>query len=189
LERLQAGEPAARRELINQSAHRLREIAHLQLRRFKSMQRWIETDDVLQEASIALLKSLEAVRPATVLDYFRFAAAQMRRTLVNLWRKHYGAQGFARNHAKSKPDRTLSDHHAVDPIDPARFAELAEIHELIEQLPPQLRDMFDILWYQAITYSEAAAILGTSERHVGRMWLQAKISLREQMSGWADQSR
>jgi RNA polymerase sigma factor (sigma-70 family) len=183
LDRLKAGDAAARSELLDASAHRLRTIARRQLRRFKKMRRWVETDDVLDEASIKLHKRLGSVCPPTVLDFLRLAAAQMRRTLIDLWRKHYGPEGIARHHATPRPDEIAELEPAGASPDPARLAELAEIHEFIEQLPDDLRDMFDLLWYQELTYAEAAKVLDISERHVGRMWFKAKLELGRLLPG------
>jgi RNA polymerase sigma factor (sigma-70 family) len=192
LDRPATGDEAARRELLNASAHRLRAIARQQLRRFPCMERWVESDDVLQEAAISLYRSLQDVRLPTVLDYLRFSAAQMRRVLVNLWRHFYGPEGLGANHATPGPDLSAGDARGVEVAeadargDPARLAEFGEVHETIQRLPVELRDAFDLLWYQQLKYAEAAALLGVSERQVGRTWREAKIALRERLPNWVE---
>jgi RNA polymerase sigma factor (sigma-70 family) len=188
LDRLGAGDTRARRELLDVSAHRLRTIAQAQLRGFRPMQRWVQSDDVLQEGLVRIYKSFEHdVRPITVLDYFRFSASQMRRGLIDLWRHYYGPEGIARHHATPRPDQGSSG-QSWDPLDrpdkqpdASRVVELAELHETIERLPDPLRTAFDLLWYQELTYAESAQLLGTSVRQIGRIWREAKIALRERL--------
>ena len=52
-----------------------------------------QTDDVLQNAVVRLLRALEEVRPPSVRAFFGLAATQMRRELLDLARRYQGRGG------------------------------------------------------------------------------------------------
>ena len=56
LDRLRAGDPAARNELIRHSRDRLRLLTRQMLRRFPGVRQWEETSDVLQNVLVRLLR-------------------------------------------------------------------------------------------------------------------------------------
>ncbi len=72
---------AARDELIAVAADRLRLLTRQMLRDYPDVHRWEQTDDVMQKAVLRLCRALEAVPLATVRDFFRVAALQVRREL------------------------------------------------------------------------------------------------------------
>lgn len=57
LDRVQAGDLAAREELLRGVGNRLERLARKMLRRFPGVHRWVETDDVLQSALVRLLRA------------------------------------------------------------------------------------------------------------------------------------
>src|SRR4051794_19169789 len=90
LERLRGGDPAAGRELLEHTCGRLEELAHVMLQSYPRLKRWEETADVLQSALLRLCRALEKVPPPTLADYYRLAALQIRRELLDLVRHYYG---------------------------------------------------------------------------------------------------
>src|SRR5436305_5024138 len=98
VDRLRTGDLTARDELLRGACHRLERLARKMLQRFPSVQRWADTDDVLQSALLRLLRALEQVRPSSVRDFFGLAAEQMRRELLDLARRFHGPEGFAAHH-------------------------------------------------------------------------------------------
>src|SRR5207247_1933012 len=90
LERMQQGDRTAARELLNHSCERLTRLAHLMLQNYPRLQRWEETGDVAQNAVVRLCRALETVTPPSLRDYYRLAALQIRRELLDLVRHHYG---------------------------------------------------------------------------------------------------
>jgi RNA polymerase sigma factor (sigma-70 family) len=72
----------------------------------------------------------------------------------------------------------------VEPSDdPGRLAAWSEFHRQVELLPPEDREVFDLLWYQELSQAEAAALLNISERTVKRRWQSARLALFEAMGG------
>src|ERR1700722_1336874 len=87
LDRIKAGDLAAREELLRSLCARLERLARKMLSHFPSVRHWAETCDVQQNAVLRLLRALEQVRPESVRDFFGLAAEQMRRELLDLARQ------------------------------------------------------------------------------------------------------
>jgi RNA polymerase sigma factor (sigma-70 family) len=47
----------------------------------------------------------------------------------------------------------------------------------------ELREVFDLIWYDGLTQREAADVLDVSERTVRSRWLEARMALREALGG------
>ena len=108
IDKMLEGDDSYRQLLVDHSYRRLRLLVKKRMSLFPGVQRWEQTDDVLQQASMKLWKSLEAVRPATVRDFFGLAATQIRRTLIDLARHYGGKQGIGAKHV------TNEDTHFTD---------------------------------------------------------------------------
>ncbi|MBB03718.1 MAG: hypothetical protein CMJ47_13825 [Planctomyces sp.] len=65
------------------------------------------------------------------------------------------------------------------------MAEWTEMHEVIESLPEESKEMFDLLWYHELSQEEVASLIGLSTRQVKRRWRDAKLLLAERMNGEA----
>ncbi len=188
LDRLRAGETNARDELLQCSIARLRQLAKKIFSDIPGVRRWEETDDLLQNATVRLWRALQSHNPQTVRDYFRLAAAIIRRELIDLSRHHFGALGLGANMAHSHDagnSEYLSpvDGKVDDTFDPTRLAEWAEFHEYVEQLPDDDRALFDVLWYQGQTLIAAAEILEIPERTLRRRWKSARLTLYRDLIG------
>ena len=81
------------------STERLTRIAAKMLKGYPGVARWEQGDDVAQNALIRLDRALRAVTPPTARDFFRLAAAQVRRELIDLARHYYGPRGLGAHHA------------------------------------------------------------------------------------------
>ena len=63
LDRMKAGDPTARDDLIRMSYHRLEALVRRMLKKDDRVASWEQTDDVLQNAALRLWRSLERVAP------------------------------------------------------------------------------------------------------------------------------
>src|SRR5262245_38143403 len=99
LERLRSGDAKARNELFAQACGRLERLTRAMLRDYPGVQRWEETGDVYQNAMVRLCRALADVVPPTPRDFYRLAAVQIRRELIDLARHYYGPQGAGAHHA------------------------------------------------------------------------------------------
>src|SRR5262249_36777335 len=98
LERMQKGDRAARDELLQHVYERLQRLARKMLKGVPGVRRWEQTDDVLQNALVRLLRALEDLRPATLREFFGLATEQLRRELLDLARHWFGPQGPGAHH-------------------------------------------------------------------------------------------
>src|SRR5262245_7811376 len=98
LTRLRAGDATARNELVGRTCSRLERLARKMLRGFPRVRRWADTNDVLQNALVRLLRSLETVRPESPREFFALAAQQIRRELLDLARHFFGPEGPGTHH-------------------------------------------------------------------------------------------
>lgn len=189
IERLQAGDLTARDELIKSACARLTRLTRKMLRSYPRVKRWEQTDDVFQNSVLRLYRALAEVTPQTVGDFFRLAALNIRRELLDLAKHYYGPRGHGAKHGTSPP-RTASDSKAVPAHDkqdttrePGRLAAWSDFHEQIDALPDDEREVFDLLWYQGLTQAEAADILQVTERTIKRRWQAARLRLHEALHG------
>lgn len=190
LDRLAQGDESARAELFERTSERLRNLAHKMLRNYPRVRRWEETGDVLQNAALRLNRTLKQMTVHTSRDYFRLAALNIRRELLDLAKHYYGPQGAGAKHATQGGDAASSNQGAEvnEPgneasVEPGRLAVWTEFHEQIDRLPAEEREVFDLLWYQELSQAEAAALLDVSERTVKRRWQSARIMLHDALKG------
>jgi RNA polymerase sigma-70 factor (ECF subfamily) len=171
--RIEAGDAAALDSLLRHTGERLERLARHMLHAHPAVQRWAQTDDVLQGALLRLARALRNVRPTSARDFFALAAQQVRRELIDLARHFYGAHGVGANHASgSLPEAGANRTH-----DPDALADWSEIHEQIDSLPAEERLVVDLLFYQGLPQAEAAAVLGVTVRTVQRRWQSALVRL------------
>jgi RNA polymerase sigma-70 factor (ECF subfamily) len=184
LQRLQAGDLAALDGLIRHSADRLRQLTRRMLGAFPGVHRWAETDDVLQNALVRLLRALEAVHPTSAREFLGLAAEQVRRELIDLARHYYGPEGLGANHGSRPPEQQGSLPEPADlSHEPGRLAEWSELHRHIGALPAEEREVVDLLFYQGLPQAEVAELLGVTVRTVQRRWQAALLRLHRVLKG------
>jgi RNA polymerase sigma-70 factor (ECF subfamily) len=186
LDRLRDGDLAAREELLSKACERLSRLAKKMLRQERRVGRWEDSDDVLQNALMRLHRALEEVHPSSVRDFFRLAAAQIRRELIDLARHYYGAEGQGAHHASvahlpGAPE--APPEHGGSTYEPRKLAMWTEFHRQINQLPAETQEVFDLLWYQGLTQMEVANLLEVSERTIQRRWQLARDQLARVLRG------
>jgi RNA polymerase sigma-70 factor (ECF subfamily) len=177
---------AARVDLLNHVAQRLARLTRKMLRDYPGVHRWEQTDDVLQNATLRLYRALNEVSPPTARDFFRLAAAMIRRELIDLARRHSGPMGLGANLASlAGGDETGGGFSPTgeSSLDPSRISEWTEFHHQVERLPDEERAVVDLLFYQGLSQSEAASVLGVSDRTIKRRWQSARLALHEALGG------
>jgi RNA polymerase sigma-70 factor (ECF subfamily) len=188
LDRLRAGNDAARAELLECAGDRLVRLARKMLKDFPKVRRWEQTDDVLQNAILRLHRALERTAPQTVRSFFHLAAFQIRRELIDMARHYYGPNGIGAHHKTQVPadgshQPTPTAAMAADTDDPERLSAWTEFHHQVERLPEEQREVVDLLWYQGLTQGEAAEVLGVSEKTINRRWMAARVRLGTILAG------
>jgi RNA polymerase sigma factor (sigma-70 family) len=102
-----------------------------------------------------------------VIAFFGLAAAQIRRELLDL----------ARAHARRPTVRLANDppDPAYDPTDLDRWTAL---HQAVESLPTDQREVFSFTFYHGCTQTQIAQLTGCSDRQVRRLWVDACLRLK-----------
>jgi RNA polymerase sigma-70 factor (ECF subfamily) len=180
------GDAAAVDALLRHCGDRLTVLTRRMLGDYQRVRRWVETDDVLQNALVRLVGALRHVRPQTARDFLALASLQIRRELIDLARHYYGPQGLGANHDSLTPPSSSSA-EAHEPADvrhePASMAQWSELHELIDRLPAEEREVIGLLYYQGLSQAEAAELLSISLRTVQRRWHDALCRLHRAWNG------
>jgi RNA polymerase sigma factor (sigma-70 family) len=172
IDRMNAGDASARDPLIESACARLERVARMIRKDFPRLQNREDTGDVLQKGMIRLLRALQTVKVANVKEFFRLAALQVRRELLDLARRPSQARNATDFDADAMPEGLDTTH------DPSSLARWTEFHQKVGALPEKEREVVDLLWYQGMTQSEAAALLEVSLPTVKRRWLSARLRLQ-----------
>src|SRR5262249_38286877 len=125
---------------------------------------------------------LEHIQPATARDFFALSAEHVRRELVDLARHFFGPRGLGTKHASDGAGHANgSPRHdaASDSSEPAHLLAWSEFHEQVSHLPPEQREVVDLLYYQELPQAEAAQLLGVNTRTVQRRWHDALLALHD----------
>jgi RNA polymerase sigma-70 factor (ECF subfamily) len=153
------------------------------LRQFPQVRRWEQTEDVFQTAAFRLFNSLAIVKPDNPRAYLGLAATQIRRTLIDLARHHFGPLGDGAHHA-SDPALREGEHPlpaAESTAGPETLEDWAAFHEAIDCLPTDLREVFGLRWYHGMSQEEIARVLNVSVPTVQRKWYAAQIELHDRL--------
>jgi RNA polymerase sigma factor (sigma-70 family) len=188
LDRLRAGEDGARGDLISLAYERLTILARRIFHEgFPKLRPSIETGDVVNAAYLRLLRALADVCPETPRDFFRLAALQIRRVLLDLVREREGRDGMRPTAVQAPEDESqVSAEPAETTLDPARLALWEEFHRAVEKLPGDEREAFELVWYHGLSQEEAAEILGVDKSTVKRRCRRAREKLASVVPEGAD---
>ncbi len=189
IDRINAGDSDVRDELIGIAFERLQRIAKKMKNGYDRVGRWEQTDDIVQNASMRLFESLKHVKIVDSRHFYRLAALQIRRELIDLCRHYHGRHGLGANHQTQM--HAAADNTVAPPLhevgqnsdDPQHMQQWSEFHESVDQLPENEREVFEMLWYHELPQEEVAKIVGLSVRQVKRIWRSAKLRLHDQLVG------
>lgn len=189
LAELRSGHAEARNELLEATCNRLMALTRKLKRSFPQVGRWEQTEDVFQNSSLRLYQAMADVEIVDALHFYRLAALQIRRELIDLSRRYDGPHGLGRHHittratANDDQSRPPSFEATEDTNDPAAVAQWAEFHEMIEALPEEQREVTELIWYHSLSQEEAAALLAVDARTVRRRWRAARMALHDRLHG------
>lgn len=186
LQQLADGNEFARDEIILVAAERLRKLTAVMLRGFPQLRRWEQTDDIFQTAVLKLHRSLQQVEPNSPQHFFNLAATQVRRTLIDLCRYHFGPAGAAAHH---QSDAYVAEKASGAALQPESLAAWSSFHQNVERLPEDERAVFELIWYTGLGQEEVASCLQVSVPTVKRRWRRAKVRLHNGAAAIAEEAR
>lgn len=190
---MQRGESPARDELLHAVSGRFERLARKMLRQFPGVASFEQTGDVVQNASLRLMKALEEVRPGSIRELMGLAAVQIRRELVDLAR-HYQGRNGGRPLPVREADVAIADGQTAVAFDAVDVAESEtetweSLHLAVEQLSPEEREVFSLVFYHGWTQPEIAELFQVTDRTVRRWWQSACLNLSHALGGHLPPSR
>lgn len=168
VDRHRRGDRAALDALVRRTNKRLERLAQKMLGDFPTVAARTEFTDVLQSALIRLTRALGEETPNSVRHFYRLAAEQIRRELLDLTRRY-----------RRRPEGALGD---ADPAAPesANATDLdrwAALQVAVERLPADQREVFGLTFYHGWNQARIAELLQMSDRHVRRLRTEALTHL------------
>jgi RNA polymerase sigma factor (sigma-70 family) len=166
------------RQLLAGSVNRLHQLCASLL--FRSYPRLaqpplnLQPDEMLSSVVERMLKAMRSVHPQNVRQFFALANQHMRWELNDLARrldKEERAQEVRESLAAAPPDSSESQ------LSP----NARRILDLIEALPGDEREVFDLVRIQGLSQPDAAAVIGVSPKTVQRRLHRALLLLSEQL--------
>src|SRR5262249_3315359 len=135
----------------------------------------LETDELLGGVVAGLLTALRTTRPPSARRFFALANQHMRWQLNDLARRldeQPAAAALPEAGVAAPPDSTAS---GLSP-------DGRRILGVIEGLPEDEREVFDLVGIQGLTHAEAATVVGVSEKTVKRRLNRARFLLAERLA-------
>lgn len=189
VKRYREGDASARENLAAAVYERLVRLSRKMLRDGSgAVQRWEQTEDLAHAAWFRIQRALEdpSVDVSDHVHFFRLAARHIRFELIDLYRRHTGANGLAANHhttpvgSENEAAHDDGERFAANlTSDPKRLAAWGEFHILVDGLPEKEKEIVDLLWYQGLKQQDAADLLGVDVKTIKRRWRDVKIRLSE----------
>lgn len=177
------GDPKAKALLLDHACERLLKLTRRMYRGYPGLRRWEQTADVFQNSLIRLHRALAQVELQSVRHFFNLAAVQIRRELLDLKKHHFGLEGRAtHHHTDHQPPDEAGGSLSQKSDEPDDLTLWAEFHEAVNELPADLREIVDLLYYEGLNQDEAAEVLGISPRTLKRRWQAAKVLLHKKLN-------
>jgi RNA polymerase sigma-70 factor (ECF subfamily) len=114
------------------------------------------------------------------------AATEVRRELLDLARKHAGAESYAANHGTNIfPGRTTAAERHIDrlPAPDSTLDRWTIFQEAVDRLSPDAREVFQLVWFLGADQKTIATLLGCSERTVKSRWREARETVKAALGG------
>jgi RNA polymerase sigma factor (sigma-70 family) len=173
--RMKAGDQVARQELFASADAQLKRMARKRLdQQFGRLRfRGIETGDVLNDAMLQLVKRLEQGRELDRLnserDFFVMVAQYIRWALLNT----------AKRVAQGEQELPEDDLLPGETVHPFSLEQMAAFHTEVEHLPPEQREVFELLYFCDQSYDEAARLVDVHRDTIKRRYRDAKDALKK----------
>lgn len=172
IQQLNAGDASVRGELLNIACARLVRLTARLRRHFQCLDGAKSTEDVFQNASLRLYEALHDTPIKDVRHFYRLAAIQIRRELIDLCHQCQEME-VELSHERREDDAV------DDPVSIAELRQWAQFHDSVDALPESEREVFELIWYHELSRTETAQLLGTPVQDVRRLWRSARLQLHD----------
>ncbi len=183
---MKSGDPQALDQLLKRVTSRLNRLANKMLARFPRVARWVEKEDILQNASIRLIRALKDIRPDSMRAFYALASTQIRRELLDVTKALYGPHGDGARQISIDPNDSDARRkfEPASPNDEPELERWCHFHDEVEKLPPEEREVVGLIFYHGWKQDKVAEMFGVHVRTVQRWWKAALKRLRELLSDW-----
>ncbi|HSQ57813.1 MAG TPA: RNA polymerase sigma factor [Gemmata sp.] len=181
----QEGDRAAANELFRSTLDRLQNLAHRMCRSFPNVRTLADTDDVLQNSIMRLLRSLRKMRPSNVRSFFNLAAVHIRRELLDLARRCRGVKTVSLDVTDSSNPHTRQ---LAAPDETGPETDLwVEFHVAVDHLPLDEREIVGLKFYHGWTFKDIAELFQLDERTIRRRWKSICGGFREPLRAFLEE--
>jgi RNA polymerase sigma-70 factor (ECF subfamily) len=181
------GDLTARDRMVEACSERLRHLTHKILQTYPGVRRYDDTDDVFQGAIMRLHRALGqmAVAGETPRSLMALGAVQIHRELVDLARRYTHQSSYQASHGTNVFDAGSGPRHFVDDAAAAEepLDRWERFHAAVEELAPEHKEVFRLVWYLGADQRTIAAVMGCSERTVKTYWRQARDAVKAALDG------
>jgi RNA polymerase sigma-70 factor (ECF subfamily) len=178
LDRLQAGDETASDPLVRRASEQLERLVRKMTRRFPRLSRFVDSEDILQAATMRLLRALRTIRPASTREFYALAATQIRRELLDVTKSLFGVRGAGARTVdlpeQNEPSDGASEDRELDKWD--------HFHRAVERLPVAEREVMGLVFYHGWKQEQVAELFQVSVRTVQRWWQSAVDTMK---TDWA----
>ena len=178
--------------------HRARLARMVQMRLDPRLRRRVDVDDVLQEVWVEASRRLPEHERAPSMPFFLWLRLLTAQKLVELYRRHLGAEGrdvrrelhsgdglLPRSDSTFLADRISG--HLTSPSSAAAREEMRErLREALDRMPPADREVLVLRHYEQLTSAEAARELGLEPSAASKRYVRALGRLRTALAGLDD---
>jgi RNA polymerase sigma-70 factor (ECF subfamily) len=181
---LRTDDPDTFKRLINHTYQRLERHTHNMLRTFGGVRQREQTGDVHHNALIRLQEAFSEskLELKSARHFYQVAANHIRWELLSLAEKYRGPKWSMANQDAGSTGGAVA--WAADPATgPDQFLKWVEFQVKAKELPPDLKEVFDLIWYNGATQKEAAEILDVCERTLKRRWVDVRLALDQMCNG------
>ena len=165
------------RTLLGVAAGRLHQLcATLLYRSYPRLTRGpinLQSDEMLSAVVERLIKALKKARPGNVRQFFQIANQHMRWELNEVARR-FDEQTHAVEMGEHEPASPEPSSSQLGPT-------AQRLLKVIEELPEEEREVFELVKLQGLTQMEAAGLLGVSDRTVLRRMNRALLLLTQKL--------
>jgi len=170
IRRAQAGDGAARDELMQATYPELRKLAHRRLR--GAQHSLLDTTSLVSEW-FARFASARGVPIADRAHFLRYAGTAMRTIIIDHLRQRH-----ALRRGGGAPHQPLDEELVGAPAE----EEILEVHRALDELAarsPRMAEVVVLRYFGGFTEEETATALGVTERTVRRDWEKARLYLAQ----------
>lgn len=140
----------------------------------------LQPEDVLSGVVERLIKAMRNVRPTTVRQFFALANQHMRWELNDLARRldeQSAAAELRESAVAAPPEPSMKDSQSIS----GGAAGMQRVLAAIDGLPEDEREVLNLVRLQGMSHSEAAEVIGVSNKTIQRRLNRCLILLAEQL--------